>query len=71
MWKKIKKFLRPWPKTICFEVRDGDCQLLDTMYAEINSWNEVMPLGTQFCQDVMSCLSGENIDEVYWRYEEV
>ena len=72
LWKKITNIGCRWPKTIYIEVRDGDCQLLDFGYFEINSWNEVIPIGAQFAQDVISALpADEKYDEVYWNYKEV
>jgi hypothetical protein len=39
---------------------------------KIRSWNEVMTLGSKFCQDIMAlCPNDDNLDEVYWSYEEV
>ena len=58
-----------WPKLIYIEVRDGDCNLLDGTFEYINSWDEVIPLGTAFAQDVMAAEpANENLDEVYWNY---
>ena len=68
-WLK-KLFRRKWPKRIRIEVRDGNCQLLDFTYYTINSWDEVIPYGEQFAQDVMSTYPAEELDEVYWHYEE-
>ena len=70
LWKKIKTIGCRWPKTIRIEVRDGDCALLGVKCFEIKNWNEVIPLGEKFSQEVMAALSAE-IEEVYWRYEEV
>lgn len=70
MWEKIKKFFRPWPKRILIEVRDGDCRLIDFKYVYIKSWNDIIPLGEAFCQEVMIEWECEELDEVFWRYEE-
>lgn len=65
-------FKRKWPKVIKVVVRDGDCNFLDSCFISINSWDEVIPRGSQFAQDVMSSMStDEAVDEVYWNYEEV
>ena len=65
-------FRRKWPKVIKIIVRDGDCNFLDSCFISINSWDEIMPQGEQFCQDVMSAAPyDENVDEVYWNYEVV
>ena len=72
MWNKIKKWLKPWPKRIRFEVRDGNCNLIGVKTDIIYNWNEVMDIGIDFCQQIMAlCPSSDNLDEVYWRYEEV
>jgi hypothetical protein len=51
-------------------VRDGDCQLLDRTFVDINSWDEIIPVGEEFCQTVMNYVENEKLDEVYWEYEE-
>lgn len=72
MWNKIKKWLKPWPKRIRFEVRDGNCHLIGMKTEKVKSWNEVMVIGSEFCQSIMRlCPDEENLDEVYWRYEEI
>ena len=68
---KLWNRLRDWPKTIRITVRDGDCQLLGSKYVAINSWNEVMKLGADFAEEIMLVTENENLDEVYWHYEEV
>lgn len=70
MWKKIKKFFHPWPKRIRIEVRDGQCRLIDFKFVNIKSWDEIFPLGEAFCQEVMRVWECEDLDEVYWHYEE-
>ena len=69
-WLK-KIFRKKWPKRILIEVRDGDCKLIDFTIVKIYSWDQVMSLGAHFSQEVMSHYSDENLDEVYWNYEEV
>jgi hypothetical protein len=71
MWNKIKKFFKPWPKTLRFEVRNGDCKLLAVKEVKVYSWNEVMTIGAEFADEVMFFYPGHEADEVYWRYEEV
>jgi hypothetical protein len=63
-------FKREWPKRIKIEVRDGNAQLLDFMIVKINSWDEVMEIGSKFAQDTMIQFADDNIDECYWRFEE-
>ena len=62
-------FKREWPKRIKIEVRDGRGQLLDFMIVKVNSWDEVMEIGSSFAQDTMAQLAGDDIDECFWRYE--
>lgn len=70
-WFK-RLFRRKWPKLIRFTVRSGDCELLAITYHRVYSWNEVMGIGEKFAQDVMRAYpNDENLDEVYWHYEEV
>lgn len=72
MWNKIKKWLKPWPKKMRFEVRDGDCRLIGIKTEIVYSWDEVIIIGGEFCQHIMAIApKNENLDEVYWRYEEV
>lgn len=71
MWSKIKKWLKPWPKTIRIEVYDGDCHLLAIEHIKINSWNEILDKGSLVSQKAMRLTENENIDEVYWTYKEV
>lgn len=71
MWNKIKKFFKPWPKTLRFEVYNGNCELLATKEVEIYSWNEVMTIGKEFADEVMFFYTEDDVDEVYWGYEEV
>ena len=69
MWTWLKKIFRPWPKKICIEVRDSECNLLDFKIVKIYSWNEVMKIGSAFSQEVLEYYINE--DEVYWTYREV
>lgn len=69
MWNKIKKFFKPWPKTVRFVVRDGNCKLLATKEVQIYSWNEIIRYGTEFADEVKFFYKGDNPDEIYWRYE--
>lgn len=69
MFKWLKRLFKPWPKTIWFEARDGDCKLLATKEVKIYSWNEIMTIGKEFADEVMFFYKGDNVDEIYWRYE--
>ena len=71
MWNKIKKWLKRWPKDYRITVRDGDCQILGTCYITVESYAELMQKGSEFAQEVMRFAENENLDEVYWNYEEV
>ena len=69
MCKWLKRIFKPWPRRYCIEVYSGDCELLGYKYVTINSYNEIMPLGSDFCQEIMQEKSTD--DEVYWNYREV
>lgn len=71
MWKKIKKWLKPWPKKVRIEVRDGDCQLLDFNIVYIYNWCDLTLKGEAMAQTAMLEYNCENLDEVYITYEEV
>ena len=70
LWRKITNTGSRWPKTVVITVRDGDCRFLDRLYVDIYNWNDVMKFGESFCQEVMRRTENENLDEVYWEYEE-
>ena len=70
-WFK-KLFHCKWPKLIRFTVRNGDCELLAITHYIADSWDEVMSFGSEFAQTIMAAHPNEeNLDEVYWNYEEV
>ena len=57
-----------WPKQILIEVRDEENRLIDSTIVNIQSWNEIMPLGEMFAKEVIDIW---DCDEVYWSYEEL
>lgn len=68
MWKKIKKFFKPWPKDVRITVRDMDGHMIGFKCVQIYNWNEIIPMGETFCQHIMKM---NDYDEVIWNYQEV